>query len=167
MLGRPPTTLRGRALAWLSQREHSRSELRTKLCRWMAKLDDAAAESTLRDGAAASAGDAIERLLDELEAAGHLSDTRFVDSRVHSREARFGNWRIEQELRQHGLTLDDCTRVDLRASEAQRASSVRAAKFGSLPSTTPDRARQTRFLAARGFSSEAIRSALRGEPDDT
>ena len=33
MAARPPLSLKGRALQWLSQREHSRIELRRKLMR--------------------------------------------------------------------------------------------------------------------------------------
>jgi regulatory protein len=159
---RPAPTLRGRALMWLSQREHSRAELRLKLRRWAAQ-PDAEAEP---DGARPAASDNdIDRLLDELQAAQHLSDSRFVESRVHARESRFGNRRIEQELRQHGVEPDASVSEHLRETELQRGRAVHARRF-STPATTPtERARQMRFLAARGFSSDTIRQILRADDD--
>lgn len=151
---RPPPSLRGRALMWLSQREHSRQELRLKLQRWAAGLPEAAP----------GLEDDIEPLLDALQAAGHLCDARFVESRIHARVARFGNRRIEQELRHHGAPAGAEALRELRASEAGRARHVRAARFGPPPADAAERARQMRFLAARGFSSEAVRQSF--QPDD-
>ncbi|HET7524681.1 MAG TPA: hypothetical protein VFK10_01950, partial [Burkholderiaceae bacterium] len=73
-------SLKARALQWLSQREHSRQELRAKLLRAGGEEADAAT---------------VDALLGELSAQGHLSDARFIESRVHARHARFGNHRIE------------------------------------------------------------------------
>src|SRR5258706_13262537 len=87
----PALSLKARALQWLANREHSRHELRRKLLR-IAEGDEVAA--------------AVDALLDQLSAQGHLSDSRFVESRLHARSARFGNHRIVLELRQHGLTPD-------------------------------------------------------------
>ena len=92
---RPALSLKGRALAWLAQREHSRSELRGKLLRHLSRQPaDEAAEP-------AEAEPAVEALLDWLQAHGYLSDERFVESRIHARAARFGNLRIRQELARH------------------------------------------------------------------
>ena len=89
-----------------------------------------------------------------------MSDERFAESRAHVRAARFGNWRIEAELRQHGLNLDEEASRQLRASESQRAAELRAARYGGLPADAKERARQARFLAGRGFSADAIRAAI-------
>lgn len=160
MIQRPVPSLRGRALMWLSQREHSRAELRAKLRRWAADPEGPP------DDRRPSASDAeIDRLLDELVAARHLSDSRFVDSRIHARQARFGNRRIQQELRQHGVTLDESASAQLAESELRRAVDVHARKFGAMPSTAAERGRQTRFLAARGFTAETIRRVLRGDDE--
>lgn len=108
-------------------------------------------------------------MLDALEAEGLLSQARFVESRVHARAARFGNRRIEQELRQHGLVLDDATAHTLRLSEVERARAVWSRRFGMPPATAADKARQIRFLAARGFGTDTIRQVLRSpnsEDDD-
>lgn len=156
---RPTPTLRGRALMWLSQREHSRAELRLKLRRWAAQPDS---EAEPDDGRAVASDDEIEQVLDELQAARHLSDSRFVESRVHARETRFGNRRIAQELRQHGVEPDASVSARLRETELQRALVVHARKFSAPAKTTAERMRQMRFLAARGFTAETISRVLRG-----
>jgi regulatory protein len=158
VIRRPAPTLRARALMWLSQREHSRLELRAKLRRWAGDPDVAP------DEVRPTASDAeIDALLDELVAAKHLSDGRFVESRVHARQARFGNRRILQELRQNGVAPDEHVSAHLRETEIQRAFEVHARKFGAAPRTPQDRARQMRFLAARGFTAETIRKVLRDD----
>jgi regulatory protein len=108
-----------------------------------------------------AAGDAhtatdVDALLDELSAQGHLSDARFIDSRLHARSARFGNRRIEHELRQHGVVIDADTHAQLRATELVRAHEVWRKKFGVPAHDAAGRARQARFLAARGFSAEVV-----------
>jgi regulatory protein len=163
---------------WLAQREHTRHELQAKLQRWVKAVgvrpsSDAAAsvpvDERVRDQAAPSAAD-IGPLLDQLEADGHLSDRRFVESRVHARSARFGLRRIEQELQRHGTALDDDARATLRASEAARARQLWAAKYGRPAVDLAERLRQMRFLAGRGFSTDVIRQTVAGDerpsPDD-
>ena len=103
----------------------------------------------------------VESLLDWLEANGYLSNERFVESRVHARRARFGNLRIESELAQHGAALPPAVRQALAESEPARASCVLARRFASYSGDAAERARQARFLAARGFSAEVIRRVLR------
>jgi regulatory protein len=175
---RPRLSLKGRALQWLSQREHSRIELRRKLLRQArAEAQVAARESSAgslcdpaADGSSESPGDGsdleslaleVDALLDWLQAHKYLSDERFVESRVHARSARFGNLRIRQELQQHGLCLDPEASANLAQSERERAREVRQRKFGDSAATPSDRARQARFLAGRGFSAEVIWQVMR------
>jgi len=161
VIKRPAPTLHARALTWLSQREHSRAELRRKLRHWAGDPD---VES--EDGRPAATDEEIERLLDDLEAARQLSDGRFVETRIHARQARFGNRRIEQELRQHGVTADASASAHLRDTELQRAMAVHTRKFPNAAATAAERARQMRFLAARGFTAETIRRVMKGPDDD-
>jgi regulatory protein len=150
-------------MMWLSQREHSRLELRQKLLRWAVRTQDAAAEGAAP--APAEPNHEVDVLLDALQADGLLSDQRFVDSRVHARTARFGNRRIEQELRQHGLSVDAVEQHRLRETEFERALLVYRKKFAGTAISSTDRARQARFLAARGFTAETIRAVLRFEDE--
>jgi len=144
----PELSLKTRALQWLSRREHSRQELRTKLRRLAS--DDPAE---------------VEAVLDQLVAQGHLSDARFVEARVHTRHARFGNRRIELELRQHGLAPSPEQQHQLRATEMARAYAVWHKKFGQRATDAAGRARQARFLAARGFSAEVVHRIISSDHD--
>jgi len=167
---RPPASLRSRALAWLAQREHSRSELRRKLLRLAQQHAERAAGSddSCDDvgGAARDPSDRsdptepVEALLDWLEARAYLSDERFVESRVRVRAAGLGTRRIQGELARHGLKLDAQPLQALRDSELQRARLLWQRKFGSVPANERERARQMRFLAGRGFPGEVIRCVL-------
>jgi regulatory protein len=160
---RPPLSLKGRALQWLSQREHSRIELRRKLHRAARLRDEAAAAEA---GPAERAAE-VETLLDWLTEHRYLSEARFVESRVHARAARFGQRRIAHELGQHGAVLDADTAERLRASEFARAKALWARRFGAEPAAdSAVRAKQIRFLASRGFAGDVIRRVVKGSDDD-
>ncbi len=169
-----PLSLKARALRWLSQREHSRTELRLKLLRAAQTRDAAGDRAAPGRGEAGSdaqgladAASQVDALLDWLAANRYLSETRFVESRVHARAQRFGQRRIVQELAQHGVELDAEGARQLRATELERARAVWARKFGGQPAAdAPARARQMRFLAARGFDADVIRRVLRGDVED-
>ncbi len=141
----PKLSLKARALRYLAAREHSRIELARKLARH------------------ASDDDNIDALLDWLEAQKFLSETRFAESLVNRRAARFGSSRILYELQSHGV--DDATVADLRnslkASEDERAWAAWEKKFGVAPDSAEARARQMRFLQQRGFSHAAIQATMK------
>ena len=172
---KPPLSLKGRALQWLAQREHSRLELRRKLLQRLCddhRRDGRPPEGEGDDGlptdAAASSNHPdfepeieVDALLDWLQSHRYLSDERFVESRVHARAARYGNLRIRRELSQHGVALTSALDGDLRGSEQARAVEVQLRKFGGPPASLVERARQARFLASRGFSSDVVQKALR------
>ena len=108
----------------------------------------------------------VDAVLDWLAQQRYQSDERFVESRVHARAGRFGQARIRQELARHGVELDADTAQSLRDTELARAREVWRKRFGT-PATEPaERARQIRFLAARGFSPELIRRVVGGRDDD-
>ena len=96
----------------------------------------------------------------------YLSEARLVESRINARAARYGNLRIQQELRQLGVAADEEQQARLKDSEFERAREVWQRKFGGeVPADAHSRARQMRFLAARGFSQEIVRRVLRGDDD--
>ena len=170
---KPQRSLKARALQWLAQRDQSRAELRRKLlphalAEVEAEVVAVAAAATTRAAPArgslraeASPQARVDALLDWLEAHQHLSQARFVESRIHARAPRFGNLRIRQELKQHQVALPPLAAQALRDSELQRALAVRERKFAAPPSNAIERGRQARFLAGRGFSPEVIARALR------
>ena len=137
-------SLKGRALKLLAAREHSRKELERKLAPHEAEPGQ------------------LKTALDELQARGFIDEQRVVDSLMHRRAGRLGAGRIKQELQAKGL---DAERValavaSLKATEIERAREVWRKKFGELPQDATQRAKQARFLAARGFAGEAIRRVL-------
>ncbi len=108
----------------------------------------------------------VEQLLQWLQQRAYLSEARLVESRINARAARYGNLRIQQELRQLGVAPDEAQQARLKESELERARDVWQRKFGGeAPVDAASRARQMRFLAARGFSSEVVRRVLRGEDE--
>lgn len=155
----PGRSLKARALQWLAQREHSRQELRRKLLPHARAL--ALAGAAEASGETGDVVTEVDKLLDWLQAERHLSEARFVESRVHAREARFGNRRIAQELAQHGVALGAAAAQALAASELERAREVWRKKFGAPAPDAGGRARQARFLTGRGFGAEVVRRVLR------
>jgi regulatory protein len=146
----PPPSLRARALKALARREHSRQELQAKLQPFAEDPDE------------------IEPLLDDLEKRGWLSEARFVEQLTTVRRRRFGAARILHELREKGVseTALSAAQSQLTQSEVAAARAVWKKKFGSLPTTLEERARQARFLASRGFSAEVVHAVLKKSCED-
>jgi regulatory protein len=147
---RPQRSLKGRALGYLSRREYSRAELSRKLKTYVEESDS------------------LDNLLNDLEREGWLSNARFVESVVHRRAERMGGSRIINELKRHavGDTLITETAGKLAQTERARAQAVWEKKFGTVPETPAERAKQARFLAARGFSGSTIGKVLKGAEED-
>lgn len=149
-MGFQTLSLKGRALRLLAGREHSRSELERKL----------AAHET-------EPGE-LARVLDELEAKGFISEQRVVESVLHRRAARLGAGRVKQELQAKGVSPQAMAEAldALRRTEVDRAREVWRKKFGDPAPDAAGRAKQMRFLASRGFGTEAIRRVVSGADDD-
>ncbi|HEY0490262.1 MAG TPA: recombination regulator RecX [Telluria sp.] len=147
---RPKLSLKGRALRYLSMREHSRLELGRKLSRY------------------AEEGDDVDALLDFLEQNNWLSQERFSESLVHRRSARFGNSRIMAELQSHGVGGDALKEIKsgLADTELARARELWERRFGTVATDPAERNKQIRFLMQRGFSQRAVFTVLKGEPED-
>ncbi len=147
----PQLSLKGRALRYLSMREHSRLELGRKLARY------------------AEEGDDVPALLDFLEKNNWLSQERFSESLIHRRAARFGNSRIMAELQSHGINGEALQelKAGLGDTETARACEVWQRKYGTVATDPAERNKQMRFLMQRGFSQRAVRTAMQGyDPDD-
>ena len=143
-------SLKGRALRLLSQREHSRAELERKL----AKYED-------EPGTLAAA-------LDELAAKDFISEPRVVASVLHQKAPRLGAARVRQELQQKGIAPEAIAQAvaSLQDSELARASALWRRRFDAPPADARERARQSRFLLARGFGGAVVAKVLRAAPDD-
>jgi len=147
---REALSLRNRALGLLARREHSRTELQRKL------VNHAEDQQELSD------------LLDDLTRRGWLSDIRFAEALVQSKQAKFGAARLVYELRERGVD-DGLIReqvAQLKESELERARQVWQAKFGARAEDAKARAKQMRFLQSRGFNLDVIGKVLRGIVED-
>ena len=140
----PPVNLRAKAIALLARREHSRAELATKLARL--SCDTAA----------------IDALLDALTSENLLSERRAAQSIVRARSPRQGMMRVAGELRARGIDGELAGEMlrGLVDTEVERAGALWQRKYGAPAVDAPSRARQMRFLQARGFSSDVIRAVV-------
>lgn len=143
-------SLKGRALRLLAAREQSRTELERKL---------APHEETPGQ---------LAQVLDELQGKDFINETRVVDSVLNRRAARFGTARVRHELLGKGLDAALVLEAvqGLKATEFERAREVWRKKFGSPAAGPAERAKQMRFLAARGFGADAIRRVVLQPRDD-
>lgn len=139
-------SLKGRALRYLAAREHSRAELERKL------KDHEETPGQLA------------QVLDELQAKDFINEARVVESVVHRRAARFGASRIKYELLKKGLGGEAVTGAldRLKSSELERAREVWRKKFDGPALDPAARAKQMRFLAARGFGGDVISRVVQG-----
>lgn len=140
-----------RALRLLARREHGARELEYKL-EQRGIAPEAAAE-----------------VVGELAQVGWQSDERYVRSLVRARIAQgFGPLRITAELEGAGVA-DSLVHESLTAAETDwkaLAIQIHARKFGHAPKNGAEWQKQYRHLAGRGFESDQIYAALKGEPPD-
>jgi regulatory protein len=142
-------SLKGRALRLLSQREHSRAELERKLARHEEEPGT------------------LARALDELAAKDFISEPRVVASVLNQRAARSGALRVRQELQAKGIAPEAIAEAvaSLQDTEVARATALWRRRFGAPPADAKERAKQMRFLLARGFSGAVVAKVLRSDFD--
>jgi regulatory protein len=142
--------VRAAATALLARRDFARGELAARLS--ASGFDPAAVAAALEELAG-------ERLID---------DERYAQNFIAYHAARGqGPVRIAAELRRHGLA-DGLIEAALAAGGDWHALArrARAAKFGpAAPAGWAEKARQSRFLQYRGFSSDHIRTAVGADPE--
>jgi len=144
---------RAKAQDLLARREHSRVELTRKL------------EARGFDRAV------VADVLDVLERERLLSDARFSEQFAHQRAERgHGPLKILNELAQRGID-EDTAREYVNLLDPvwfERALKAKSKRFGRAPpSNLKDRARQSRFLAQRGYTADQTAKALgAGESDE-
>lgn len=145
-MARKPRTIREAAMDYLSRREHATHELSLKLLAKGYESDDVS--------------EALQRLAEQ----DLLSDSRFTEAFINQRISRgSGPLKIRAELRQKGIS-DAMIEAFLNERDMQwqeSALAVRIRKYGSeRPTDLKEKARQSRFLQSRGFSSEQTRYAM-------
>jgi len=140
-----------RALGFLVRREHSRTELQSKLA---ARGHDAGE---------------IAEALDRLGEQNYQSDQRYAESMARARlSGGYGPQRLRAELRQRGIGNENIETALSEALEAapgdwvDQAEQALRRRFGESSSDDPrDQRRQLEFLLRRGFDIETARQALR------
>jgi regulatory protein len=145
---KPEPSLRQRALTYLARREHSAKELYRKLKPYAAEEDD------------------LDALLQDFRQRGWLSDERFAEQVVHARQGRYGSLKVAHELREKGVTDALVDRATAALDDMQAVRSVWQKKYGKLPGSREEWAKQARFLQSRGFGFDVIKRVLKGAPDD-
>ncbi|MGM0952238.1 MAG: regulatory protein RecX [Pseudomonadota bacterium] len=142
----PEYKARAVALRLLARREHSRQELSLKLRQ--RKIES----------------DIIDTVLDEYENKGWLDDQRFAEVFTRQRmDMGYGPVRILAELQQRGVhQTPDCLNEVPDEHWCEIAAKLRERRFGLAPvhNDLPEKMRQARFLARRGFSSAQVEKAL-------
>jgi regulatory protein len=140
-------SLMGRALRYLSRREHSCQELRKKLLPY--------AESDVE----------LDEVMAKLETQSWLSDERFAESLVRRKSERYGSLKIINELKQQGIEGDSLLRIKerLKISDATRAWELWQRKFDSLVTKDPkEKSKQMRYLVSKGFPMSVVIKIIDG-----
>ncbi|MBE7523471.1 MAG: regulatory protein RecX [Burkholderiales bacterium] len=141
----PPSAL-STAVRMLARREYARAELRARL---------------IARGVSEEAADAA---LDELAGRGFLSDARYAEALVARKAGRWGARAIAHELREKGVEAGAASSA--LASLAGRDEVVEAlallrTRYDAPPKDERGKARQVRFLLARGYAMSVALKALR------
>ena len=141
-----PKTLRQRAIALLARREYARAELSKRLFATGAPRGE------------------VDALLDELCASGLLSDARFAAALVHKKTGGYGKRAIAHALWEKGVDVGEAAAalaVLGGEDELVSAQALWARRFGQPPRDERDKARQIRFLLARGYPHSIVFKVLR------
>jgi len=99
---------------------------------------------------------------------GLQSDTRYAETFVRGKAARFGLSRLRNELSRRGVDrelIDQAIACECDEPEIDRARGVLHSRFSEPPVDPRAWARQARFLQTRGFAPDLIRTLLK-EPYD-
>jgi regulatory protein len=159
-------SLKARALRLLSLREYSRKTLAAKLAESEARWARLGAEQLKQTSQATTLS--IEAVLDDFETRGWLSDERFAEALVRRRSERYGTRKIADELERAGVDSQQSAKLlgALKETEFQRAYDLWARKYGEKAQDQKERARQYRFLASKGFSSDVVARIIGGQSPD-
>lgn len=142
-------TLRAQAIRLLARREYARAELESRLL-----------------GTGADVAE-VRLTLDDLGAQGLLSDQRFARAIVGQKAGRFSRRSIAGGLKAKGVApgdIDDALR-EANLDDDAALIALWQRRFGKVPANDREKARQIRYLQARGFSISAILKLLRAPPE--
>jgi regulatory protein len=145
----PPdaAALRRKAIGLLARREYARAELRQKLTATGAGSTD------------------IEQVLDELATRGYQSDARYARAVAMRERSRRSSRGIAATLKSHAVDADaiDAAMQDAGVNDQTALVALWERRYGRAPADEREKARQVRFLMARGFALSAILALLRAK----
>jgi regulatory protein len=142
-------TLRAQAIRLLARREYARAELEARLVSGGGDLAE------------------VRSTLDDLGAEGLLSDQRFARAVVGQKTGHYSRRSIAGGLKAKGVAPDDIDEAmrDADLDDDAALKTLWQRRFGQAPANDREKARQVRYLQARGFSASAILKLLRSPPD--
>jgi regulatory protein len=143
---RPKPSAKALAIRWLARRDLSRAELTQRLRRRGIEEPE------------------VARTLDDLVSLGYLSDARYASAVVAQRKGRYGKRAIAHALTERGIARDDADNALAQlagSDESAEALALWQRRFGQAPRDERDKARQVRFLQARGYPLSVALSVLR------
>jgi regulatory protein len=147
--------------------------LRATAVRLLARREYARAEFTERLIARGASRDEVDRVLDELESAGYLSDARFAQAVVAQKAGRYGKRAIAHALREKRVApavAQEALATLAQVDELAEAMALWRRRFGAAPKDEREKARHVRFLMSRGYNMtialKVLRSARRGDDAD-
>jgi len=146
--------LKAAAVRLLARREYARAELGERLIARGAERAE------------------VERVLDELERGGYLSDARFAQALVAQKAGRYGKRAIAHELREKRVApaaAEEALSALAHSDELAEATALWERRFGIAPKDQREKARQVRFLMARGYGMSVALKVVRraGGSEDT
>jgi regulatory protein len=150
-----PLALKATAVRLLARREYARAELAGRLIARGASRDD------------------VDRVLDELERAGYLSDARFAQAVIAQKAGRYGKRAIAHEFREKRVApavAEEALATLAHVDEFAEAMALWRRRFGAAPKDEREKARHVRFLMSRGYGMtialKVLRRAGRGDDAD-
>lgn len=145
--GKSGASVKATAIRMLARREYGRVELGERLIAKGADRDE------------------VTDTLDLLERLGYLSDARFAQAVVARKAGRYGKRAIAHALKEKQIAPEaarDALAAIAGNDELAEATALWQRKFGDPPKDERDKARQVRFLMARGYGMSVALKVLRG-----
>lgn len=157
-----------KAQYYLAQRDHARSELKTKLQQFNQRLKQNPYNSAIQKnilGNEESDGQLLEVILDYCEKKNWLDDARYAKLFVESRHKKgIGKQKLQLELQQKGVAREIATQTlqNCQIDWFELAYQTAEKKFGEeLANKDPQqKAKMQRFLLSRGFSFDEINTVF-------
>ncbi|HLX54141.1 MAG TPA: recombination regulator RecX [Aquella sp.] len=140
-------SLKNKALDFLSRRDYGYHELYVKLQKYCEDLEE------------------IKQVLDDLKRKNFLSEKRYINSYLRSKQVKYGIRKIRYDLLQKNVDADVLEEVlaSNQANEYEAAYTIWQRKFGVVATENKERLRQMRFLQSRGFSSDVITKIIKNK----